>query len=228
MSTYLAFDTSTEFCSVAIIVNDTVTQRLERLGNSHSDFVLPWIDEVVKANGVTLKEIDGLLFGAGPGSFTGLRIACGIAQGLAYGLDKPLIGVSTLKAIAYHYRHETTKIAVLNDARMNECYGAIYEVVDGVLNEVQPEQLIKPENVVHWLNMYEVQLAVGTAIGVYEMNLTIPAKFQAPEARFMIEWALGQKDSLAQQWQAAEFAAPLYVRDRVALTIKEREAGQKL
>lgn len=228
MSIYLAFDTSTEFCSVALSINDTVTQKLERLGNSHSDSVLPWIDEITKVNGVVLKEIDGLFFGAGPGSFTGLRIACGIAQGLAYGLDKPLIGVSTLKSIAYHYRHEASKIAVLNDARMNECYGAIYEVVDGALNEVQREQLIKPENVAQWLNMHGVQLAIGTAIGVYDMNLTIPVKFQAPEAQFMIEWAIGQKDSLAKQWQAAEFAAPLYVRDRVALTIKEREAGQKL
>ena len=145
---------------MALSVDGKRVQKLERLGNSHSDYVLPWVDEIAKDLGVSLKTIDGILFGAGPGSFTGLRIACGIAQGLAYGLDKPVIGVSTLKSLAFHYRHEAQRIAVLNDARMNECYAAIYAVESDRLVEVEPEQLIKPENVSVWLQMHNVALAV--------------------------------------------------------------------
>ena len=111
---------------------------------------------------------------------------------------------------------------------MNECYAAIYAVESDRLVEVEPEQLIKPENVSDWLQMHNVDLAVGTAIGVYEMNLSIPTRFQEPQAAFMIEWALGQGEDLKDMWQPAELAAPLYVRDRVALTIKERAEGQRL
>ena len=103
MSVYLAFDTSTEFCSVALLNNG----------------------QLVQSAGIQLADIDGVLFGHGPGSFTGLRIACGIAQGLSFGLDKPVLGVSTLKSIAFHFRDQAKRIAVLNDARMNECYAAI-------------------------------------------------------------------------------------------------------
>lgn len=213
---------------MALSVDGKLVQKLERLGNSHSDYVLPWVDEIAKDLGVSLKTIDGILFGAGPGSFTGLRIACGIAQGLAYDLDKPVIGVSTLESLAFHFRKEAQRIAVLNDARMNECYAAIYAVENDRLVEVQPEQLIKPESVSAWLQMHNVELGVGTAIGVYEMNLSIPTQFQEPQATFMIEWALGQGEDLKGMWQPAELAAPLYVRDRVALTIKEREEGQRL
>ena len=228
MSVYLAFDTSTEFCSVALLNNGQLVQKFDRLGNAHSDFVLPWIHEMVKSAGIQLADIDGILFGHGPGSFTGLRIACGIAQGLSFGLDKPVLGVSTLKSIAFHFRDQAKRIAVLNDARMNECYAAIYDVKDGQLIEVQAEQLIKPENVSHWLQMHQVDLAVGTAIGVYEMNITIPSSFQAPEAGFMIQWALSLGSELSALWTRPEQVAPLYVRNRVALTIKEREEGQRL
>ncbi len=226
MTTLLAFDTSTEYCSVALLVNGQRYERSERLGNGHSDRLLPWIDELTHEAAIRTSEIDGILFGAGPGSFTGLRIACGVAQGLAYGLDKKVIGVSTLAALGYHFKDKASRIAVVNDARMNECYVAIYETRDGVFAEIEVAQLISPDRIGDWCAAHDVGFVVGTAVGVYEMNLTIEAEFAAPDATFMIQWAQGV--DVSELWVDAEHAAPLYVRNRVALTIDERRQGERL
>ncbi len=95
----LALDTATERCSVALLVGNTVYSRSEIAPRDHTKKVLPMVDEVLKEAGVTLQELDALAFGRGPGSFTGVRIGIGIAQGLAFGADLPMIGISTLAAI---------------------------------------------------------------------------------------------------------------------------------
>lgn len=96
----LALDTATERCSVALLVGNTVYSRSEIAPRDHTKKVLPMVDEVLKEAGVTLQELDALAFGRGPGSFTGVRIGIGIAQGLAFGADLPMIGISTLAAMA--------------------------------------------------------------------------------------------------------------------------------
>ena len=183
-STLLAFDTATEYCSVALAVGDNIYQRTEKLGNGHSEALLPWIDDLSKEAGISLQALDGIIFSAGPGSFTGLRIACGVAQGLAYGLDKKVLAASTMTAMAHHCRHRAGRIAVLNDARMNECYAAIYETI-------------------------------GTAIGVYEMDLSVDHEYASPEAAYMIDWYRDCRTELKDSWIDPDKAAPLYVRDHM-------------
>lgn len=227
-SLLLAFDTATEYCSVALSVGDRVLSRTEKLGNSHSEALLPWIDQMVKEAGVKLSDIEGIIFSAGPGSFTGLRIACGVAQGLGYGLDKKLLPASTLTVMAHHYRSKARRIAVLNDARMNECYAAIYETSDDGFKVLIAEHLIKPEQVGAWLKENRVGFVLGTAIGVYEMDIGVDSLYVSPDATYMIDWYRDCVKEASLLWVDPDKAAPLYVRDHVALTIDERLQGAKL
>ena len=97
----LAIDTSTEYCSAAVLHGSALASRSERAGQRHSELLLPMIDALLAETGLSLAQLDGVAFGAGPGSFTGLRIACGVAQGLALGADVPVVPVGTLLALAY-------------------------------------------------------------------------------------------------------------------------------
>ena len=226
--TLLAFDTSTEYCTVAFYANKQCFSRTEKLGNGHSDVLLPWIDEFVSDSSSNLKAIDGILFGAGPGSFTGLRIACGVAQGLGFGLDKMVLPTSTLLATGYAFRDQARRIAVLNDARMNECYGAVYQRDEKGFHCVSREQIVKPELAPDWIAQNGADLVVGTAIDVYPMIFTVPSHYAHPDAQAMIQWYLDTQEDSKALWIKSDLAAPLYVRDRVALTIKERALGAKL
>ena len=229
-SVLLAFDTATEYCSVAIAVDNQLFSKTEKLGNAHSEYLLPWIDELAREANISLKNIDGIIFSAGPGSFTGLRIACGVAQGLGYGLDKKLLPASTLKTLAFHYRQQGRRIAVLNDARMSECYAAIYESDDqNEFKTICSEQLIKPNQVFDWLTLNRVDFVTGTAIGVYDMRLeTFKTEYSHPKADYMIEWCRGCAQEANKLWIEPDKAAPLYIRNHVALTINERREGLKL
>lgn len=226
--TLLALDTATEYCSVSLSVNGRRYVRAEKVGNGHSQLILPWIDEVLKEAGIALRDVDGILFGAGPGAFTGLRIACGVAQGLAFGADKQLLPVCNLEALAHHAFEKAARVAVMNDARMGECYAAVYEkTADGVTVVAQP-MLIKPEAVPAWLEEHGAQYATGTGIEAYQMQLPIENAPSYLVADAMIDWYLANREALAHAWVAAELAAPIYVRDRVALTIEERAQGKRL
>lgn len=224
----LAFDTATEYCSVALHTPKQTYTRTEKLGNSHSEYLLPWIDELVKEASIPLRLLDGIIFSAGPGSFTGLRIACGVAQGLGYGLDKKLLPASTLAATAHHYRMRAARVAVLNDARMNECYAAVYENRPDGFRALTPERLIKPGAVNDWLIENGVGFVTGTAIGVYDLGLSMEHEYSHPEAMFMIDWYQDCQDKVQALWTDPDKAAPLYIRDHVALTIDERLQGTRL
>lgn len=120
----LALETSTEFCSVALDLGEQTFHKEEIADRRHSEILLPMVHALLSETGLTLQQIDAIAFGAGPGSFTGLRIACGVAQGFAYALELPVIGISTLEAIAQQVGKQ--KIIVALDARMNEIYHAAY------------------------------------------------------------------------------------------------------
>ncbi len=121
----LAFDTSTEYCSVALFLDGAIKSREVLAGQRHSELILPMVRQGLAEGGLALTQLDGIAFGAGPGSFTGLRIACGIAQGLAFGADLPVLGVCTLEALAQEAGGGRV-IAAL-DARMSQIYHAAYE-----------------------------------------------------------------------------------------------------
>lgn len=224
----LAFDTATEYCSVALETDEGIVERTEKLGNAHSESLLPWIDDMVKKAGLSLKDIEGIIFSAGPGSFTGLRIACGVAQGLVWGIDKKVLPASTLAAMAFRFKDKAPRVAVINDARMNECYAAVYASGDNGFEVIQSEHLIKPENVGLWLKQMQAGFVAGTAIGVYEMDIEIPSEYAHPSARDMIEWYRATQSVSEKLWTDPDKAAPLYIRDHVALTINERQQGAKL
>jgi len=127
----LAIDTSTEACSAAVLLADgRLISRFVLTERSHADLILPMVDEVLREAGLKLRELDGLAFGRGPGGFTGLRIAAGVIQGLAFGGGLKVAPVSSLAAVAYQVVTSPAKagegVLVCNDARMNELYWACY------------------------------------------------------------------------------------------------------
>ena len=121
----LALDTSTEYCSVALFADGAITSHEVLAGQQHSEFILPMVRQALAEGELSLAQLDGIAFGAGPGSFTGLRIACGVAQGLAFGACLPVAGICTLEALAQEAGGGSI-IAAL-DARMSQIYHAAYE-----------------------------------------------------------------------------------------------------
>src|SRR3954468_2214967 len=125
---FAAFDTSTEWCSVALWRDGQIAGAERRAGNRHSELALPMFEDLLKKTNLTVAELDAVAFGAGPGSFTGLRIACGIAQGLAFPRGIPVLAVSTLEALAEE--SGATRVVACIDARMREVYYAALQRED--------------------------------------------------------------------------------------------------
>ena len=129
----LVVDTAQEDLTVALRRGEAMlAARTEHVGNKHAERVLGLVAEVLEEAGLEKRAIGVVGFGAGPGSFTGLRVACGVAQGLAWALEVPVVALSNLEALAEHTLAEKPlapgkRIAAVNDARMNECYAALYE-----------------------------------------------------------------------------------------------------
>src|SRR5437764_285093 len=125
----LALDASTDVCAVALGDGTHWAERAENAGQRHSELLLPMVRALLAETRLDLAALDGIAFGAGPGSFTGLRIACGVAQGLALGADLPMVGVATLEAMAEAARQRSgrTHVIATLDARMQEIYIAAYE-----------------------------------------------------------------------------------------------------
>lgn len=214
----LVIDTATEACSVALQVNGNVYCRFEICPQQHSQRILPMIDEVLQEAGVTLKELDYLGFGRGPGSFTGVRIATGILQGLALGTGLKVVGVSTLAAMAQEACVKATgkhAFAAI-DARMAEVYFAEYIFNEGLVTLVTEERVLPPEEALTGSN--NEYLGVGTGWAAYEaLNLNnevnVIADVLYPNALFMLPLAEAQvKDGLAVD---VEDIQPVYLRDKV-------------
>lgn len=169
MSAILALDTSTDACSVALAVNDEVTEKVSLAPREHTKYILPMIEELLASAGFTLGQLDAIAFGRGPGSFTGLRIGLSVAQGLAYGRDLPLIGISTLHAMANQAKRtkdlaENSLFFPVLDARMNEVYACAYQAKQGELKPLLDEQVLKPQHLVKLI--HESQMIQGSIIGV--------------------------------------------------------------
>jgi tRNA threonylcarbamoyladenosine biosynthesis protein TsaB len=226
----LALDTSTEFLSLALQYQGQNLARHFYAGQTHSQKILPTVHELLQEAHATMQNLQGIVYGAGPGSFTGLRIGCGVAQGLAFGANLPVLGVSTLMALAEASGH--SRVIACLDARMGEVYHAAYlKTQDGWQTVVAPG-LYKPEQV----PVIEGQdwVGVGNGWAVYagplaahyarQVVLTMPEQY--PEASAMLKLALPQFEA-GLGLPAAE-AAPIYIRNRIALKTSEREAGQKL
>lgn len=139
-----ALDTSTEYCSLALWLDGEILSRSVLAGQKHSELILPMLNAMLIEGGITLSHLDGFAFGAGPGSFTGLRIACGVIQGLAFALDKPVVDISTLEALAQQIG--STNVLTALDARMGEIYFAAYtKNQSNQWVSVQSPMLCRPE-----------------------------------------------------------------------------------
>jgi tRNA threonylcarbamoyladenosine biosynthesis protein TsaB len=220
----LALETSTEYCSVALWQDGAVSDRCELAGQNHSVLLIPMVDNLLREAGVKLADMDGIAFGAGPGSFTGVRIACGAAQGLALGADKPVAGICTLQALAQASGRD--KVIAALDARMAEVYHAAYERRRGEWITVCEPSLCLPQDAPlvggeGWLCVGSGFIAHGGPLrGRYAANLVAVDEQAVPQARAIAELA-APLFAAGRGVDAAE-ALPLYLRDKVALKTSER------
>ncbi|HDM8052736.1 tRNA (adenosine(37)-N6)-threonylcarbamoyltransferase complex dimerization subunit type 1 TsaB [Vibrio harveyi] len=219
----LAIDTATENCSVALLVNDRVISLSEVAPRDHTKKVLPMVDEVLKEAGLTLQDLDALAFGRGPGSFTGVRIGIGIAQGLAFGADLPMIGVSTLAAMAQaSYRlHGATDVAVAIDARMSEVYWARYtRQENGEWAGVDAECVIPPARLAEeaqaddktWTKAGTGWDAYQEDLGKLPLNLT-SGDVLYPDSQDIV--ILAEQELKKGNTVPVEESSPVYLRDNV-------------
>jgi len=222
----LAIETSTEYCSVALWQDGVVSERCELVGQKHSEVLMEMLDALLKEAGVKVKQVDGIAFGKGPGSFTGVRIACGVTQGLALGADVNVVGVCTLEALAEASGKD--KVIAALDARMSELYLAAYEKRDGEWIAAIEPCLCKAEDAPALIG--EGWFGVGSGFGV--SGVTLQARY-GDQLIGMDEKAVPQASAVARIG-AREFAKgnavdaalalPLYLRDKVALKTSERVA----
>lgn len=227
----LAFETSASWCSVGFVDSDGVTQHEEPVGNAQSERLLPIVRTVLQRAGAALEDIDAIAFGAGPGSFTGVRIAASVAQGLALGLERPVIGVCTLEALAWQARHDRAieRVVACTDARMGEVYIAAYEWRDNRWKEASSPAVLKPEAV--QLPSAGAWVGCGNGFAAYptlasRLSLVAALPDMRATAHAVAEIARTRVSSGITGDPA--HALPLYVRHRVALTTAEREAGLRL
>lgn len=232
----LAVETSTERLSIAILRDGTPFARDLDAGQRHSELAMPLLHQLLAEAGVTLRDMDAIAFGQGPGSFTGVRIACGLAQGLALGIGKLLVPVPTQMALAA--QTDAARVIVAIDARMGEIYFAAYQrdrtaaVARGAgwQTRIAP-MLVKPDALPPLDG--DGWTAVGSGFDVAALRGQISARY----GKQIVEAMLGVLPraidvALIAAWQLAttgmasaiapEHAAPLYLRNKVAMTIDER------
>ena len=211
---FAAIETSTDWCSVAVWSDGEIAALERRAGNRHSELALPMLEKLLGK-----KELDAVAFGAGPGAFTGLRIACGLAQGLAFGRGLPVIGISTLQALAQEAG--ATRVVACIDARMREVYYAALEKRAGRWREIVAAQCVAPLSAPQppgdgWVGVgsgfeaYRQELASKVSMVRSMVHPTALSVAQLAAPRF----AAGEGVDAAQ-------AAPVYLRDKVALTQEE-------
>jgi tRNA threonylcarbamoyladenosine biosynthesis protein TsaB len=220
----LALDTATEYCSAALWLDGEVRVREALAGQTHSELLLGMVDALLRESALTLRALDGIAYGEGPGSFTGLRIACGVVQGLAFGADLPVVGIGTLLAMAEGTGAQ--RVVCCLDARMNEVYHAAYEKRDGAWRAVHAPSVCPPQAVpdlagAGWLGCGSGFAAYGAALeSRYAGQLARVEPRHYPHARDIAALAVPRFE--ANETGAAECAAPVYVRDKVALRSDER------
>lgn len=221
----LAIETSCEQASIALLSGgEVIGRRLEGHAN-HSERILAEITGLLAETGMPLGGLDALAFGSGPGAFTGLRLACGVVQGLALGAGLGVVAVSSLAALAL--QAETGRVLAATDARMGEIYHCAYQIHDGQVRQCAEPACCAP----NMLTLPEGQwFGIGSAFAAYPQDLgqTLAERWiglmpdAVPRAEQVAK--LAAVEVAAGRLLAPEDAVPLYVRDKVALTTAERLA----
>ncbi len=221
----LAIDTSSQTCSIALLANGKVSTCHETVAMQQARFILPLIQTLLASENININQIDAIAFSCGPGSFTGIRIGAGVAQGLAFGLSIPVIPVSSLAAAAQaaYEAHGWRQLIVAMDARINEIYWAAYEVADRakVVNLVGEEMISLPQalKLPGEFNPIQEWCGVGNGWTVYAGQIPISTMqcdaMSIPLARAVLSLALPRYQQ--KQWVSAKYALPVYLRNNVAV-----------
>ena len=226
----LAVDASTEACSAAVYVNEELVERLTLAPRKHIELLKPMTEEVMEAAEIEYKELHGLAFGVGPGSFAGLRIACGFVQGLGAGLNIPIVPVSTLAALAYPVleEHPDALVMPMLDAKMHEVYWGIYALdEEGELKIVEEDQVSSLEEVYARFGGDQSFLAVGDGWGldpesIGKLNATLIEDRHYPRAGDIALLAI--RDLQKGLGLYADQVSPIYLRHNISMTIEEQKA----
>lgn len=220
----IAIDASSAYCSLALWQNGIITDQDVFAGQRHSELLLPILQTLLDEAALSLCQIDGIAYGAGPGAFTGLRIACGVAQGLAFAHDIPVVGIITLEALAQQVNAQ--KVLAALDARMGELYFAAYTRTDQGWLTTHAPRLADPASVPAVQG--EGWVACGSGSDVYAAmfaeryagHLLNVVPDLHPRAREIAHLAAGK--FMRGEGVGAEHALPVYLRDKVALKENER------
>jgi len=219
MTTLLALDTATEACSVALLHEGRVYSRYEVIPRLHAQRVLPMVQEVLAEAGIALAAVEAIAFGRGPGAFTGVRIAVGVVQGLAFALGRPVLPISNLAVMAQraHREQGVSQVATAIDARMDELYWGCYRLEDGEMRLAGVEAVLPPEQVAlprgaegEWFGAgtgWAFAARIPVAVAGMDAGLLPHAEDLLTLASFA--WARGEGVD-------AEQAQPVYLRDNVA------------
>jgi len=249
----LAVETSSTISDIAVLSRVGGTVNLYSASDDepgrHAEHLLPMVDHLLASAGISRRDLDAIAFGQGPGGFTGLRVACAVAQGIAFGLGLPVIPVASLLAVAVrahhgmdgHEPHQTTCYLVVQDARMGEAYLAAYQppleagqawctLQSPILIDIRQIQTWFEHRAAGWgLTQATPGYIVGDALDAFPMLANINSRRLQTAGSWRADASTVAHIALAA-WQrgetiAPENAAPLYVRDKVAYTTSERQHG---
>ena len=220
----LALDTATESCSAALLVGDRLLTREAELARGHAERILPMVDELLGEAGIGLRGLDAIAFGRGPGSFTGVRLAAGIAQGLAFGAGLGVVAISDLAALAQRGFDEgssVTRVLVCNDARMKEVYWGCFDRGDDGLALASGPERVGPAHSVQVPAEWTDAAGLGRGFAAYPVLRGLPGvgvretwDRLLPRAAEVTRLAVPRVT--AGQLLDPQAAVPVYLRDDVA------------
>jgi len=217
MKTILALDTTSPTGSVALYAQGQLQgEVLLHLKTTHAERLLGAVDQLLNGVGVSLGDLDALAVVRGPGSFTGLRVGMATAKGLALSLERPLVGISTLEALAYNVPFASMQVCALLDARKNEVYAGLYRFESGRMQPVGDEQVVAPEKLLAALDTETLFVGDGAqryrSLIVRQMGARahfVPAPLNQPRAA-MVAWLAESK--LDEPLPPADALTPVYIR----------------
>ena len=224
----LAVETATEACSAALFIDGEIEERFQIAPREHTSLILPMMDSLMAEASISLQDLDAVAFGRGPGSFTGVRIATGVIHGVAFGLDLPVVPVSTLAAIAQDCFNKTEADYCFTamDARMKEIYWAEYQKHPDGYAELKDEESVGP---VEQIRFSEVEgFGAGSGWKVYgnELKARLQSFIQGYDASYLPRASciasLGAVGFTQGKAVPVEQAMPVYLRDKVAKKESER------
>ena len=222
----LAFETATEACSVALWIDGDIHERFEIAPRRHAEFALPWAQELLSECGLLKSQLDAIAVGRGPGAFTGVRLAIAIAQGIALALDRPVVPVSTLAALAM--RASGDRILAAIDARMGEIYlGAFQRLDDGTLSAIGNEAVAKPDAAAVPDGRWD-GVGTGFAAGHDALSTRLQGRLSSIDPEALPHAAdvarIAARAYARGEAVAPERAEPAYLRNEVALTLQQQQA----